>query len=110
MIIVLALLYFRRDHSDAACLPLRSTWDILWSCLCTIFACTWVSIHPNSPGLEEKKLRIALRRLELMIWTVLIPEMIIYWALRQWLGARRIAEFYKGMLRCSVNDNLSTIS
>ena len=68
----------------------RSIWDILWSCLATIFACSWVSIHPNIPGPDESSWRIFLRRLELMFWAVVAPEMIITWALRQWFGARHL--------------------
>ena len=76
----------------------RSLWDILWSCLATIFACSWVSIHPNIPGPNESQLRIFLRRLELMFWAVVGPEMIIGWAFRQWLGARNLEKLYKGDL------------
>ena len=75
----------------------RSLWDILWSCLGTIFACSWVSIHPNIPSPNESSWRIFLRRLELMFWAVVAPEMIITWALRQWLGARRLEKLYKGV-------------
>src|SRR5882762_3293768 len=74
----------------------RSIWDILWSCLATIFACSWVSIHPNIPAPNESSRRIFLRRLELMFWAVIGPEMIITWALRQWLGARHFEKLYKG--------------
>lgn len=27
----------------------RTVWNIIWSCLITIFACIWVAIHPNIP-------------------------------------------------------------
>ena len=76
----------------------RTIWDILWSCLATIFACSWVSIHPNIPSANESSLRIFLRRIELMFWAVVAPEMIITWALRQWLGARSLEKLqvYKG--------------
>ena len=74
----------------------RSIWNILWSCLATIFACSWVSIHPNIPAPNESSLRIFLRRLELMFWAVVSPEMIILWAFRQWQGARDIEKLYKG--------------
>ncbi|KAF9566513.1 hypothetical protein CPC08DRAFT_814736 [Agrocybe pediades] len=30
----------------------------------------------------------ALRRIELMTWAIITPELIIYWAMRQWHGAR----------------------
>ena len=78
----------------------RTIWDILWSCLTTIFACSWVSIHPNIPAPDESSWRIFLRRLELMFWAVIAPEMIITWALRQWLGAQRLEKLYKGGQNC----------
>jgi len=74
----------------------RSTWDILWSCLATIFACTWLSIHPNMPSPKDGRIRIALQRLELMVWAIMTPEMIIFWAMRQWQHARDIAKLYEG--------------
>ena len=74
----------------------RSLLDILWSCLATLFACSWVSVHPNIPGSDESWWRIFLRRLELMFWSAFAPEMIITWALRQWLGARKLKKLYKG--------------
>ena len=76
----------------------RSIWDILWSCLATIFACSWVSVHPNIPAPHESRWRAFLRRLELMFWAVVGPEMIITWAYRQWLGARHLEKVYKGEL------------
>ena len=74
----------------------RSLWDILWSCLATLFACSWVSVHPNIPGPDESSWRIFLRRLELMFWTVFAPELIINWAFRQWSGARYMGKLHKG--------------
>ena len=76
----------------------RTLWDILWSCLATIIACSWVSVHPNIPGPNESSWRIFLRRLELMFWAVVAPEMIITWAFQQWLGARHLGKLYKGEL------------
>ena len=76
----------------------RSIWDILWSCLATIFACSWVSVHPNIPAPNESSWRIFLRRLELMFWAVVAPEMLIVWAFRQWKNAGRLEKHYKGEL------------
>ena len=72
----------------------RSIRDIFWSCLATIFACSWISVHPNIPAPNESRWRVFLRRLELM-----------FWALRQWLVARRLEKLYKGE---SNTFNLST--
>ena len=80
------------------CPNLRSTWDIVWSCFATIFLCAWVSVHPNIPPPGAKAWQVAMTRLELMIWTILTPEMVIFWAMRQWYGARKLAELYKGVL------------
>ena len=74
----------------------RTIWNLLWSCLATIFACSWVSVHPNIPGPNESSWRIFLRHLELLFWSVVAPETIITWALRQWLGARYLEKLYKG--------------
>ena len=76
----------------------RTIWEILWSCLATIFACSWVSVHPNIPASNESSRRIFLRRLELMFWAIVGPEMIITWALRQWSGARHLEKLYRGEL------------
>ena len=83
----------------------RTIWDILWSCLATIYACSWVSIHPNIPAPSESSWRIFLRRIELMFWAVIGPETIIIWALRQWLGARNLERLYKGELSKSNVSN-----
>ena len=76
----------------------RSIWDILWSCLATIYACSWISVHPNIPSPNESSWRVFLRRLELMFWALVGPEMIIAWAFRQWSSARCLEERYKGEL------------
>ena len=88
----------------------RSIWDVLWSCLATIFACSWVSVHPNIPGPKESWWRIFLRRLEIMFWAVVGPELIISWALRQWLGARRLEKDYKGELSSYTKSNTFNLS
>ena len=82
----------------------RSIWDILWSCLATIFACSWVSVHPNIPAPHESGRRVFLRRLELMFWAVVAPEMIVTWALRQWTSARRLEKLYKGELSSLIHS------
>jgi len=48
------------------------------------------------PGPKETKLKTTVRRLELMFWAILAPELVIYWAMRQWLGARKMAQEFGG--------------
>ncbi|KIK01983.1 hypothetical protein K443DRAFT_97786 [Laccaria amethystina LaAM-08-1] len=79
------------------CINQRSLTDILWSCFATIFACTWLSVHPNMPGPDEKPWKIALQRLEIMFWSIICPEMVICWACRQWFAAWRLQDKYGGL-------------
>ncbi|KAK7440606.1 hypothetical protein VKT23_016954 [Stygiomarasmius scandens] len=87
-------------NSTAACVDSdpddtkRSTQDIVWSCIATIFACTWVSIHPNIPGLNVGRLTKFFRRVGVTMLALLAPELIVIWALRQWLVSRRLAKEY----------------
>ncbi|KAF4616852.1 hypothetical protein D9613_008689 [Agrocybe pediades] len=78
----------------------RTRLEIVWSCLATILAASWVSVHPNMPGPNESKLKKTIRRIELMFWAIITPELIIYWAMRQWYGARKLErtlrEHHKG--------------
>jgi hypothetical protein len=48
------------------------------------------------PAPNETWWRVFLRRLELMFWAVVGPELLISWAFRQWSGARRLEKLYKG--------------
>ncbi|KIM28849.1 hypothetical protein M408DRAFT_39683, partial [Serendipita vermifera MAFF 305830] len=78
----------------------RTLANIIWSCLSTIFLCTWVAVHPNvhfrpekqNQGWFEKWLRdpfheLVTYKLPLFIWALLVPEYILSWAVRQYLQA-----------------------
>ncbi len=65
--------------------------------------CAWAAIHPNIPP-REGPFKATLRRLELMLWTILAPDILPCWALNQLLAAMRVRDVYnegKGMLRTS---------
>src|ERR1700747_3402552 len=51
----------------------RTLWDIIRSCLLTIFLCTWVSMHPNIPSPDERWPRIVVRRVGLTVATLVVP-------------------------------------
>ena len=89
---------------------IRTHFDIVWSCVSTLFICTWVAIHPNIPPQGEGHIRSLWRRIKLMLWTLVVPELILIWAYRQWSAARYIAEYFQGRndvvwLRCDINFN-----
>jgi len=39
---------------------------------------------------------MVLKRIKLMLWTLLVPELILIWAVKQWLAAGYIAGMFKG--------------
>jgi hypothetical protein len=73
----------------------RSTLGLFWSCLSTIFICTWVAIHPNIPGPKDSKLVVLRRRMALMGYALLTPEIMIFWATRQFRAAAYLARRHK---------------
>ena len=75
----------------------RSIWNIIWSCLVTIFSCTWVAVHPNIPCPKKRNpvILFAEHRLPLFICALLVPEYVLAWAIRQFLSARKLANEYK---------------
>ncbi|KAJ7704522.1 hypothetical protein B0H17DRAFT_921180, partial [Mycena rosella] len=66
----------------------RRLFDIVWGCLTTIFACTWVSVHPNVPPPNQTALSLLWRRLKMMLVAVVAPELMVCFAARQFVTAR----------------------
>ncbi|KAF8064244.1 hypothetical protein FPV67DRAFT_210985 [Lyophyllum atratum] len=65
----------------------RSVSDIVWSCLGTIFACTWVAVHPDVPTASESFIT---HRAKIFLTALIAPEFIVLWAFRQWLMSRKL--------------------
>ncbi|KIM28293.1 hypothetical protein M408DRAFT_23994 [Serendipita vermifera MAFF 305830] len=90
----------------------RSIWGIVWSCLSTIFLCTWVAVHPNVHFRPEKRDQRRLEKwlwdplhgfvtynLVLFLWALLVPEYILAWAVRQYWKAGEISKKVPGWTR-----------
>ncbi|KAJ3561654.1 hypothetical protein NP233_g10066 [Leucocoprinus birnbaumii] len=72
----------------------RTIQQIILSCLATIFACTWVSLHPNVPDPDNTDWQNFSMRLRTVFWAVIGPEFVTIWAFRQRIGAAEHAEDY----------------
>jgi len=72
--------------------PQRTHSNIVWSCILTAVLCSWTSIHPNLP--PQSRSRRLLRGVRTMFWTIVAPELILGWAVRQWFAAKEIRDFY----------------
>src|SRR6188768_385081 len=87
----------------------RAVWDIIRSCFATLFACTWVAVHPNIPSAKDSELRICGRRLAIMGYLLFVPEVVIMWAARQHFAARDLANRYqRGSRRLSQTGRMLT--
>jgi hypothetical protein len=80
---------FIRDESRFGT---RSIYGILWSCLSTIFTCTWITVHPNIPAPGDSQWSVLRRRVAIMAYILLAPEMVIVWAGRQHYAACHFAK------------------
>ncbi|KAF8644460.1 hypothetical protein AX16_008447 [Volvariella volvacea WC 439] len=70
----------------------RSTWELIWNCVGTIFVCTYVAIHPNIPNKDATKWEKMWQRIKTCVYALLAPEAIIMLAMRQRFAAAKIAK------------------
>ncbi|KAJ7701021.1 hypothetical protein B0H16DRAFT_765103 [Mycena metata] len=77
----------------------RTLFDIVWGCLATIFACTWVALHQNVPGPHLGHFALLMRTLRMMLVTIITPEFVVGFAARQLLSARRISKEFMSQKR-----------
>ncbi|KAF8646101.1 hypothetical protein AX16_007388 [Volvariella volvacea WC 439] len=74
---------------------IRSTSELVWNCLGTVFVCTYVAIHHNMPDRNASKKQRMWEKLSMSIYTLLVPEAIIMHAMSQRFVASRIVERFR---------------
>jgi hypothetical protein len=110
----------RDTSSGGESIQTRTVWNIVWSCLSTIFLCTWSSLHPNISSIHEepgtswfkKRLKnpfvdFLTYKLPLFLCALLVPEYILAWAIRQYFMAGTIQK--KGELNSRARNKSSEI-
>ena len=50
------------------------------------------------PNPSEKSSAVALRRLQLMVMSIIAPELVVLWTMRQWILARESARKHQSAL------------
>ncbi|KAK0475635.1 hypothetical protein EDD18DRAFT_1470242 [Armillaria luteobubalina] len=77
------------EKDEPACIgDQRTVLSIIWSCLATIFACTWLAVHPNVPShriTSKGTISCAIERAKVLTVTILAPEVIVAWAAEQFI-------------------------
>ncbi|KAI1374029.1 hypothetical protein F4677DRAFT_428000 [Hypoxylon crocopeplum] len=75
---------------------LRGTWDIIWTCLVTIFICTYTLLCLNVSALTDSLFVNIRRRVVWMALAVIGPEIVLTYAVGQWSRARHSVEAFHG--------------
>ncbi|KAF8644493.1 hypothetical protein AX16_008433 [Volvariella volvacea WC 439] len=75
---------------------IRSTSELVWNCLGTIFICTYVAIHPNMPDRNATKSEKMWQKVKTCLYALLAPEAVIVMAMRQRFNASMIAKQFRG--------------
>ncbi|OBT39997.1 hypothetical protein VE00_09425 [Pseudogymnoascus sp. WSF 3629] len=65
----------------------RGSIDILYTCLSTIFLCSWTVLHLNIPSCSDTSKKIFLRKLKWMGVAIMVPEFVTALAFNQWMQA-----------------------
>jgi len=73
----------------------RGTLDPIYSCLLTIFMCTWSVLCVNVPAPSDGITRIFSRKMMFAALGILRPEFIAQAALGQWISAKQSVKLFK---------------
>ncbi|KAG1726459.1 hypothetical protein EDB19DRAFT_1833413 [Suillus lakei] len=77
----------------------RTLPSIVSTCALTIVARIYSAIHPNIPSPKDSPVLILLRRLGIMGIALLAPDLLVAWAMRQWLWAYHITAQFNLIVR-----------
>ncbi|CZR55916.1 uncharacterized protein PAC_05804 [Phialocephala subalpina] len=89
--------------------PTRCTFDILWSSIFTIFACTWTILHLNVPEQRDRRdpgwrgdmkwfWKGAWTKTKWMIPTMVAPELLLSFAMGNFAHAKEERDKLKGLI------------
>ena len=61
----------------------------------TLFTTFWCCVRPDFPSHRDSKLRILSTKLNIVFWALICPEVVFYWAMRQWFEAGKVAKWFR---------------
>lgn len=73
----------------------RGTYDIIWSCVQTVFLCAWVSVCVNAPSRKYRSRDLLVDKFYFTLLTLLGPELVFALACCQYSAARRSVQDFK---------------
>lgn len=72
----------------------RGTTDILWSCVLTVFLCSWSVLFLNIP-LKRGRSYFLKTKLKWVAFTIFLPEVLAAFAQQQWISASQSVSDFK---------------
>lgn len=113
--LVLILAAFFAGHSSASNSPAlvswqldgnsRSTWDIVWTCFSTVFACTWTALHLDVPARNMSDVRSTISKIRAWFLAVLVPEVYFWLASMQLYHAISLRKMSNAAQRTRDNES-----
>ncbi|KAJ5912859.1 hypothetical protein N7504_001742 [Penicillium tannophilum] len=88
----------------------RSSWDIFWTCLSTIFACTWTALHLAVPKRDDTESTQIIWKLISWICAVLAPELMAGLAAEELLRVRAIVARCNAAFCKLSNESIEPVS
>ena len=85
----------------------RSIWAIVQTYLVTISLCTWIAAHPNLGAPSSGRIRRFWDRAMIALESVLTPELIVAWAMQQWLVAGKSVKDINSTCGCCKRSTLT---
>ena len=88
----------------------RGTLGLILSCLLTLGLCVWSAMHLNIPQKDETRPQYWARNCKWVLLGVLIPELVVLSAWRQWLSAKQMTLEMKKILEREKLVNMESSS
>ncbi|TFK64169.1 hypothetical protein BDN72DRAFT_280572 [Pluteus cervinus] len=90
--IVHTIVWGLESRNDCSGPATRTLYQIVRSCAFTIAACVYRAVHQNIPDPKASKWKRTWLRLKIALYALVVPELMVAWALRQRIGAKTIAD------------------
>ncbi|TFK60013.1 hypothetical protein BDN72DRAFT_905337 [Pluteus cervinus] len=86
------ILWGIEPRDDGSGTAQRTMYQVVRSCFLTIAACVYRSIHQNIPDPKAGWWKRQIIRVKITFWALIAPELMVWWALRQWTGAKVVMD------------------
>jgi hypothetical protein len=90
--------------------PTRGTFQLLVSCIVTLFLCVWTSLHLNIPSKNKSTISRLSLKFKWALLAVFAPEWVVYTAWRQWAAARSLCQNVNSIISEKESDSSNNVS